>query len=168
MTIEDLNEFLEYFPEVTPPIILSIEEIVIYSRENRPLSQSIIQEVMLPLDGDLELDEFTEYIPCFKLKKENAHVPIVYYKAGLIKNEYHLLIISDKGKVLDSKALAGTFVKDDEMVTYIASIDEDSHIKVVIGNDEGRRDYYNPLNSQTISYDIAPDGKIILSKNNEE
>ena len=170
MTKVEFEAFLEFFPEVAPPIILSAEEVILYSRENNPLSQSIITEVLLPLHNETELDEYTEYIPCFRLKKENSFVPVIYYKAGLLKNEYHLLMFSENGKIIDHKSIAGTFLKDKEMVTYVAYIDEDNHIQVVIGSDDGDRSHYNPLNSQTIAYDIAPDGKIILSNNsiNEE
>lgn len=163
MTNVEMEEFLKFFPEVEPPIILSSEEIILYSRENKPLPQQIIIEVLMPIHKESELDEFTEYIPCFRLKKENSFVPVVYYKAGIVKNEYHLIILSEKGKIVSHKSIAGTFIKNDEMVTYVASIDEDHHIKVVIGSNNGNKEYYNPLNSQTISYDIAPDGKIIMS-----
>ena len=169
MIIEDIKAFLEFFPEVSPPIFLSAEEVILYSRENKPLSQEYIK-ALVELNGETNVDEFTEYIPCFRLKKENGFVAIVYYQAGLLKNEYHVLVLSEKGKMIDSKSIAGTFLNDNEMVTYVASIDEDNHIQVVIGSDEGNRAHYDPLNSQTISYDIAPDGKIILSNNpiNEE
>ena len=125
---------------------------------------------MSQINKDDEDDIYTEYIPCFRLKKENSFIPLVYYKAGLLKSEYHLVIVSEKGKILDHKALAGNFINNQEMVSYVASIDDDYHIKVVIGSDEGNRDHYDPMNSQTIAYDIAPDGKIILSNNpvNEE
>lgn len=170
MIIKDVIPFLEFFPTVTPPIILSAEEIIIYSRENKPFSQHIINDVMNELHKEEVDEDYSEFIPCFKLEKENAFIPLVYYKAGLLKSEYHLLILSEKGKVLDTKALAGTFLNDNETVSYVASIDEDHHIQIVIGSHEGNRNQYNPLNSKTIAYDIAPDGKIILSNHpvNEE
>lgn len=162
MTINNLGRFLEYFPEIKPPIIISSEEVIIYSRENKPLDGQIVNDVFLPLHKDAD-DEFTEFIPCFKLNSEDAYEILVYYKADLLKNEYHLMVVSEKGEVIDTKAIAGTFLKEKELISYVASIDEDNLIQVVIGSDDGSRDYYDPLNSQTVAYEIAPDGKIILS-----
>ena len=163
MTNEEFEEFLSFFPEIEPPIILSTEEAYLYSRENKPFSEKMINKIILPIEKLKGVGEFTEYIPCFRLKKENSLIPIVYYKSELYKSEYHLLIFSEKGKLIDSKAIAGTFMNENELVTYLASIDEDNHIQVVIGSNEGDPQNYNPMNSQAISYDIAPDGKIITN-----
>jgi len=163
MNKAELEQFLDYFPIVEPPVILSTEEAVIYSRENKPLSQKVIHEVILPIEKKEVIDEFAEYIPCFRLNKENGCMPVVYYRGDLLKNEFNLLIFSENGKMIDSKAIAGTFINGEEMITYIASIDEDHHINVVIGSNEGNAKNYNPLNSQAITYDIAPDGKILTN-----
>ena len=163
MTVSDLPSLLKYFPQLDPPVILSVEEVIVYSSENKPLPEKLIQSVFFhfePTDSD---DDFIEFIPCFRLNTDHKIIALIYYRVDLLKNEYNLLTLSEKGKFLDKKAIAGTFLKDDELISSVASIDEDGLIQVVIGSDNGSRDYYNPLNSQTVAYEIAPDGKIILS-----
>jgi len=163
MIISDLSSLLKYFPKVDPPVILSSDEVIVYSRTNKPLAEKLIQDVFIPFESEANEEDFIEYIPCFRLNTDHKVIALVYYRADLLKNEYNLLILSEKGEVIDKKAIAGNYIKEDELISYVASIDEDGLIQVVIGSDNGKRDYYNPLNSQTVAYEIAPDGKIILA-----
>lgn len=168
MTIQNVSTFLNYFPVVDPPVILALEEVTTYSRENQPFSQGIIQEVFIPFENENENENLVEFIPCFQLPSSSKIHIVVYYRGDLFINEYHILTLNNNGNVIDRKAIAGTYIVDDELIRYVASIDEYGLIRVVIGSNEGRDEFYNPLKSQTITYEIAPDGTIIQNNNTDE
>jgi hypothetical protein len=165
MTIKNILTFLEHFPAIEPPILLSVEEITTYSRENKPFSQGIVREVFIPFESQYSDEQLVEFIPCFSLPSDSRMHVLVYYRGDLFINEYNLLTMNNKGTIIDKKAIAGTFLDKDKLIRYVASIDKDGLIQVVIGSNKGARDFYNPLNSKTITYEIAPDGTIILSSN---
>lgn len=165
MVIEDLESLFEYFPVVSLPVTLSVDEAIIYSRENKPLPESLVDNVFLHFEKEEVDQDIVEFIPCFRLNDFETIHALIYYRSDLILNEFHLITISPKGKLLDKKAVAGSFFRDQEVIKSVASIDEDGVINVVIGSDDGSFKYYNPQNSQVISYEIAPDGKIILATN---
>ena len=79
-----------------------------------------------------------------------------------------MLVTDEKGRVLSKKAIAGTFFDENQLIKSVASINEDGLIQVVIGSDQGQKEYYDPLNSQVINYEIAPDGELLMITNNDE
>ena len=61
------EEFLSCFPPVELPFTLGEDTHMLFSKENDPIPGAVIAEYILPLEGEEELDEVTEYIACFAL-----------------------------------------------------------------------------------------------------
>lgn len=157
------KHFLEKFPKIKLPVTLSDDSHHDFSKHNPPLPVQMIEQFLIPLEQG-EVDEFTEYIPCFRLPKTEKFHAIVYWKAALLNYEYILLTFDKKGVVLDKQIIAGTKTKDNALIRSVATIDEDWIIYMAGGvaptNDETN---YDAASTHTINLELLADGKIIPS-----
>ncbi len=128
------KQFLGKFPEGLPPITLSDDTHHVFSLENEPLSEKMIADFITKYEPK-EIDEFTEYVPCFHLPKRNDMVTLVYWKAGLMSYDYLIATFSAKTSVMiDKKVIAGTKVLDNKTVKRtIAVIGEDFSVTTAEG-----------------------------------
>ena len=60
------------------PVLVSEDHLSDYEAESDPFPQSFIDEVMTTWEK--EIDDFTEFIPCFRLPKEEKFHAVVYWK----------------------------------------------------------------------------------------
>jgi len=155
------SHYLKYFPELELPITLGEETHHAFSQKNEPLPALAIQQFILPLEGEEEVDELTEYIPCFKIPKTDGFYAIVYWKAGLLNYQYMLVTYEPKGKLIDQRVIAGTFSDGESMTNSVATIEEDWMIYVVTGHSAKADEVYDAGHSTTIDLEILPDGSII-------
>ncbi|MBK7406899.1 MAG: hypothetical protein IPL49_12930 [Saprospirales bacterium] len=157
------SQFLEHFPEVPLPTILSEETAHSFSKENEVLHSLIIDQYFMPLEGDM--DEFTEIVPCFRFPETKDFHAIVYWKAGLLQYYFILVTLSLKGELIDRRVLAGTFVDGETVTQSVATIDEDWIITIVTGQAKTDRGaLYDATASKTTSVEVMPDGSIIDSE----
>jgi len=70
--------FLKKFPPVSLPVTLGSDTHIEFSRANSPLDPLEIEDYILPLEEN-EMDEFTEFIPCFCIPDTADFIGIVYY-----------------------------------------------------------------------------------------
>lgn len=153
------TDFLKTFPRVNLPVVLTEEAQSVFSKENTPLSKSMIEEFIVPIDE--EIDEFTEYIPCFRIPKTGNFNAIVFWKAGLMNYQYILATFDKKGKLIEKKSIAGTEVKNDSLLRTVATIKEDWTIPTVIGVASiDRTTKYDPATSLTSTLQLNLNGTI--------
>ncbi len=149
--------FMEYFPEIIPPLTVTNEAIKDISKNNKTLPGVFIQEYFQSWHG--ELDEFTEYIPCFSLEEEEKFYAIVYWKGSLLSHEFYLATIDKRTqKLINKKVIAGTISDGIKVIDCVAKIEEDKSVHVMIG--EKTEKEFNPLESKAIYMEILPDGTI--------
>lgn len=153
------SHFISKFPVVELPILLSEESIHDFSNENPPLPTLMIQQYLSMPDDD----EFTEYIPCFKLPDTKDFHAIVYWKAGLMDYQYMLATFSAKGIPIDLKVLSGLTVVDNKIIQSVANIDEEWIITVAIGQMEGEEMVYDAGTSRMTSMELLANGMIVMS-----
>ena len=91
----NFEEFIASFPIVELPVTLTEDASQTFSAENKPFSQAILEQYLIPLEAD-EHDEFTEYLPCFAIPETHQFFAIVYWKAGLMNYQYILATFSLK------------------------------------------------------------------------
>ncbi len=151
-------EFLGYFPPIQLPITLSSDLHLIFSKENKPLPESLTLEF---LQQGEEADEFTEYVPCFSLKDEEQYVPVVYWKAGLLSYEYILATFQRNGGFISSKVIAGTKSDSETILKRVATIDEEALITVAEGASPLDDTQYEANQSHTFQFEIAETGDIL-------
>ena len=154
------SAFLERFPEVDLPITLGDDLHMTFSRENEPLQDQMIRQHLLRAE-DRAPDEFTEYIPCFRLKDTHEFHALVWWRAGLLDYQYVMATFDNKGNFLDRRVLGGTFAGDDKITRSIPTIDADWTIHVVSGQTDKNDKTYDAHASTSFELELLPDGKVV-------
>lgn len=156
-----LEELLQYFPELDPPLTVSGEVTHSFSSNNKAIPARLIEKLFSKWDA---IDEFTEFIPCFRLKSDGAYFPIVYWKGGLMTYEYILLTLNPKAGVIDRRVIAGTLSNNKTIKESVAYINEELQIYTMVGETDVNSTSYNPDNSSSFHFEILPDGTILSTK----
>ena len=153
------KHFLEKFPEVTPPITLSDDTHHAFSLENKPLTEKMIEDFITRFEPKV-IDEFTEYVPCFRLPKRNNMVTLVFWKASLLSYDYIIATYNDKtSAMIDKKVIAGTKVLDDKTVKRtVAIIGEDFSVTSAEGVEVNNT--FDADSSKPRRYFVTEDGFI--------
>ena len=109
------------------------------------------------------MDEFTEYIPCFKIPRTGDFHAVVLWKAGLMNYEYFIITFDKKGNLIEKKMIAGTQVKGDALLRTVTTIKEDWTIASVVGVVSANDDLaYDPATSLDSMLELTPEGKILV------
>jgi hypothetical protein len=154
-----LADFLEQFPEVKLPITLTDESSRIFSQTNEPFPQRMIDQYLIPLEE--EVDEFTEFVPCFRIPDTYEFHAVVYWVAQLMNYQYVLVTFSREGMLIDKKVLAGTFYDGQTLTNSVATLDEDWTILMVSGQSTSDTNY-DASGTRTQKLEILPEGQIII------
>ena len=154
------NEFLKKFPVVDLPVTIGEGTHLEFSRINDPLPQQMIDQFILS-QGEPEPDEFTEFIPCFRLKKSEEFVAIVYWIGALLDYQYIMLTFNRKGVEIDRSVIAGTKVIGNSLLTSVATIDEELIIYIAAGEADAHTNQFDANSSKSFSLEILPNGEII-------
>ena len=156
------DHFLEKFPEVQLPIVLSEDAHFDFSKNNDPLPLPMIEQFIIPLQGE-PLDEFTEYVPCFQVSDAEKFTAVVFWKAVLLTYQFVLVTFDKKGNFIDKSVIAGTKAEGDSLIRSVATIDEDWIIYVMVGVASSKDQLYDPSNSKSFHLELLDNGKIINS-----
>lgn len=155
-----LERILFYFPETSLPVLVSEDHLSDYEAESDPFPQSFIDEVMTTWEK--EIDDFTEFIPCFRLPKEEKFNAVVYWKGGLLRYEFMLVTLDNKGELINKKSIAGTIVNDAIIKKSVASIEPDLIINIIAGQTMDGEEYDASM-SKAFAMEILPTGEIIFA-----
>ncbi len=157
---------LDYFPEVELPITLTSDTHHIFSQENKPLPQSIIEAYLLEAGRD-SVGEFEEYVACFRLPAADDYIGVVVWKADLMSYEYLLKTFDKRGSLIASQVIAGTKTNGETILKRVATLDEDGIVLVAEGLAATDEESYDPERSRTFQFEISPTGDILhtLSEN---
>ena len=153
------SRFIKKFPVIELPITLGSDTHHAFSQQNDPLSELEIRQYIEPIEG-IELDEFTEFVPCFSIPNTQDFLGIVYWKAGLMDYQYRLVTFSKKGELLNHKVIAGTFSDGKSLAQSAATIDSDWSIHIVTGNSSINDAEYDASESKVLELELYPDGFI--------
>lgn len=154
-----LDDLLGYFPVISPPVSLTQESALHFSRENKPLSAAVTATFLSVLTDH---DDEVEYIPCFQLVVHGSIVAIVYWKAILLQYDYVLVTIDKKrAKVLSQKVIGGTRLLDNRIFRAGSAIREDLEIELVVNEYDTNESELYPLSTQVYHIEIMADGQII-------
>ena len=156
------TKYLDLFQTIPFPATLHKDAHHDFSNQNKGIHPELIDKFITPYIGQND-DEFTEYVPCFKLKTEKNFIGLVIWRAALLEYEYYVLTYDNKGALIHHQIIAGMKSDGENIITRIAMIDDDSNIHMVEGamNDEADLDY-DPLNTRGFTFDITSDGYISL------
>lgn len=155
-----LDKILHYFPETELPIIVSEDYLSDYETNADPFPQVFIDEVLLEWEKDA--DEFTEFIPCFRLPKEEKFNTVVYWKGALLRYDFIMVTLDKNGELINKKSIASTIVNDNVIKKSVASIEPDLIINIIAGQTlEGEE--YDASMSKAFAMEVLPTGEIIFA-----
>jgi len=160
LKMQDVERILHYFPEIELPVMVSEDYLADYESATFPFPQAFIDEVIIAWEK--EQDEFTEFMPCFRLPAQEKYVALVYWKASLLSYDFILLTLSKKGELISKKVIASTVVRDNHISKSVASIDPDMIISIMAGQSRADSEY-DATASKAYSMEILPSGEIIFN-----
>ena len=153
----DYEDFRAAFPEVTLPVTLTDQTIHVFNQYNKPFPQRV-EKTFLRTDDD---DEYTEYMPCFRIPHPQGFEVLVYWKGGLMDQQYILLTVDKRGRIIARLVIAGIKSDGKYIARLTAHIDEDWIIHMtagkVLAEDEST---YDPTSTYAFEAEILPDGQI--------
>lgn len=153
--------FLNFFPVVQLPYSITSDTQRIISIENDPLSAVWIANFVL--SPDEEIDEYTEYMPCFALPIEDFFA-VVYWEAGLEGSFYNLVTYSKTGVMIDKAAIAGTKYAADGLYQTVCTISPNWLFSCAEGklDEKGNKALISPTEKLIyIDLQLTNDGEII-------
>lgn len=153
------EDFLTFFEEVDPPIVITEETIDNIKDVTKPLPQEMINEIVTRWEPNL--DEYSEIIPCFALPFTEEYKALVYWKAGLLRYEYIIVTIDKSNTLIAKKTICGTIIEDNIIKKSVAKIDEDSIIFIQAGATYEDQDFL-PEQSQSFSIEILESGDMLF------
>jgi hypothetical protein len=155
----EFDFFLDFFPEIALPITLTDEVHHEFSKENKALPPQAISEYISRYEAK-EVDDFTEYIACFRFPSAEQYQGLVYWKAGLLNYDFVLVTYSKLGNMIDKRAIAGTKVEGGKVRKIVATIDEHLTIFMVEGAAEDELNY-EANSSRVQKLEILENGRIM-------
>jgi hypothetical protein len=159
MSKVDFNLFLDFFPQVELPITLTDDLHFDFSKENNALPLAVISQYISRYEA-IEADEFTEYVPCFRLPIAEHYQGLVYWKAGLLTYDYVLVTYSKTGNMIDKRAISGTKIEGQNIRKTVATIDE--HLTIFVVEGVANEPFNYEANSSRVQrIEIEENGRIV-------
>ena len=155
-----LEKILHYFPETELPVLISEDHLSEFEINSDPFPQVFIDEVLL--DWEKDADEFTEFIPCFRLPKEEKFNAIVYWKGALLRYDFVMVTLDKNGELINKKSIASTIVHDNVIKKSVASIEPDLIINIIAGQTLDGEEYDASM-SKAFAMEILSTGEIIFA-----
>lgn len=156
-------DFLSCFPIVELPVTITEDSRREFAKANKPFPQEIIESFLVPLEGT-EIDEFTEFEPCFRFaESEDEFNAAVYWRGKIYAYEYLLVTFDRKNQLITRKSIAGSKYENDKLLQSAANISEDYIISIVAGQQDKDQINYNAELSQSMTFEILSTGDIIFS-----
>ena len=145
------------FPKAKLPIELTPDAVREFEKKKKPLSVDSISQFLLE-EGEA-IDEFTEFIPCFRLPDTKEFHGLVYWQAGLMEYHYWLATFDKKGNFIEKKRIAGTISGESTFKVAVATITSSWKIEVKEGESAQNTKNLTPTSfSQHHIINISPTG----------
>jgi hypothetical protein len=156
-----LPEWLTKIPLVSAPVTIGEETHRAFLEHNQPLSEELIGAFILPYEPEGTYDEFTEYVPCFRLEHTGAHHVCVYWRASLMTYVYFLATFSPDGQQIDRAMIAGTYMQDALLAQRVAFIDEGLRVISSEGRARPDTDSFDLVSSVQTIFSISDKGRVV-------
>jgi hypothetical protein len=155
------HDFVGKFPPVSVPLTLGEETHHVFSTENEPMPEAMIEQFIHPTDPEGPVDdEFTEYMPCFSLEDAAPFIALVWWKATLLQYEYVLATFTERGELIQRKTIAFTKVENGLVYHAVATINEEFEIYIAEGASPDGDGSFDPSTSKTYQIEILANGLI--------
>jgi hypothetical protein len=118
----NFEDFLNFFPPIELPFSITSDTERQIAQVQDPLNPAWVVQFLLDPD---QLDEYTEFMPCFSIPNTEKFYGIIYWQASLEGNAYFLTTFSKSGNIIDHKIIAGSLYLEDALVQMVCTISED-------------------------------------------
>jgi hypothetical protein len=151
-------DFVNIFPDISLPITLSTDTQREIESVNEPLNAAWMVKFVL---DESQIDDFTEFMACFKIPETKDFIALVYWQASLEGNAFFLATFSKSGSLIDHKLIAGTLYLEDGMKQLVCSIAKDWSINRVEGMLGANGEIIKEDDPKMTFMQISMDGEII-------
>ncbi|MDX1684387.1 MAG: hypothetical protein R3275_04070 [Saprospiraceae bacterium] len=160
----DFKEFVRFFPKVELPIQLNEEDHHTFSTQNKPLPLDFIERFISPYEKEAS-DEFTEYVPCFRLPDTKNFIGLVYWRAKLMDYHYMLNTYEKDGSFKQSIHIGGTRTDGKNMARLVCTIKDKGQIEMVAGSAPVGEKHYDPKDSKVFVVHLDEGGRADIEMN---
>jgi hypothetical protein len=154
------DDFLQFFPEITLPITLTEESYRSFESNTNALPQPYIDKYLAPFHPNLD-DSTTEFLPCFRIPDTHDFIALVYWKAGLLEQEYFIWTLDKENKTVDFRRIAGLFSDHSRILRMVTTIDPDWIFYIIVGESKTDSNVFDPKATKSFTYELLANGKII-------
>lgn len=154
------EDYLSFFPEVELPVTLTESTHHELEKVNLPFAQAIQLAYVQPADFG-EQDEYTEYMPAFKLLHEKAFKAVVFWKASLLSYEYILSTYTPKGELISSVVISKVEADENGISKSATVITTEWVVYVSEGFVGTEVDEFDATQSVNYSFEVLPNGEIV-------
>lgn len=161
MTKNLFAQFLSLFPPSELPVSLTLDSHKTFEQISDLIPADLVDNFIMQED-ELPEEEFTEYLPCFRLPetKDREYISLVYWKAALMRYDFILATYTKSGIPISRQVIAGTSSDGKIIVRKLATIEPDFSIEI-IASVQGADDlHFDPSQTKEISYELLPNGYI--------
>lgn len=123
-------------------------------------SKPVIEKYLIE-EAQLPYDEYSEFMPVFKVDQTDDYFAVVVWSEGLLTYEYWLITYDRKGQVIDKTAIAGQKVGETGILTRVATIETPTSILIVEAETDLEMRTITHENPEEINLEINPSGFII-------
>jgi hypothetical protein len=155
------EDWLMRMPLVQTPVTLGEETHQTFTENQLPLAQALIDAFILPYETEGEADEFTEYIPCFRVEHSGKHQICVYWRVSLLNYTYFIATYDSDGHQVGRALIAGTFVIDNQLVHRVAHLPDALHVLISEGYSDVETNTFDASGSVKTQIKIAENGSIV-------
>jgi hypothetical protein len=144
---KEFSDFLSYFPTIPLPLTIQHSDHHHYSKTND----------VLP---DFEIDEFTEFLPCFEFEFIPKMHHLVLWSARLMHYSFHLMNFNDEGVFLGISEIAGFYTLDNSVLQKMAHVDAVGNLFLIEACLDDKQQDVSLETTKKWQLEILPDGRI--------
>lgn len=153
------QNYLSYFPPAELPLTLQYNDLHSYSKTNDPLPDSFLATYLFPY-LDFEVDEFTEFLPCFQIYGTDQNIQLVFWTGRLMHYAFYLIIYEKSERFVALAEIAGFYSNQQEVLQRMAHFNEDSEVYIVETNLSIHEKQIKTDQTKKWVLNILPDGHI--------
>jgi hypothetical protein len=152
------EDFLKLFPPVELPLSITSDTQRMISEVQEPMSAAWMANFVL---DEGEIDEYTEFMPCFSIPNTDGFFAIIYWQASLEGNAYFVATFNKAGILIDHRLIAGSLYLEDGMTQLVCTIGADWSISRVEGKLGTKGEIIKNENPEMTYLQVTLDGEII-------
>lgn len=163
------GDFLSYFPQVELPVSITLDSHRTFDQVNDLLPFDLATQFIIQED-ELAEEEFTEFLPCFKLPEftNREFISLVYWKGALLRHDFILATYTKTGIPISRQVIAGTSSDGKNLYQKVAAINTDGDVDVILSHQIVDQRTFDASNTKEIYYELLPNGYINELNEKEE